>query len=440
MQDSDDSSENTDSSPRKFEEPPVEPEPLEELRRRCEVAKIAVEKFDSLEDHFELNIHFPNGRKKREIHVYDPKCAQRILAFPFERYTLLAAYSAYLDREEGLIEALLRSTQNVGNRAVSRVLDELMQSNADQVDFIQMRLELKAENEAMSASIGPGSDFLSALENFRTSFPIISIMIRGVSTKQHDQAVDLLERIANAILFQIDMKTNVPLSLRKVRSLRRHPNRSQTEGSDIPLRFPRYEYDSAPMELYWYARSAIGLPLLRYLAFYQALEFYFPIYSQSDAQRRLRNILKDPLFDTNKNADIGRLLVEARSNSARGYGDEKSQLVATLLECLSQDDLRKFLLSEEDRKSFLSSKQQPLGIAPLQVDRENEDLRNGVAARIYDIRCKIVHTKSGGDGAIDLLLPFSEEATSLSFDIDLIEYVARRVLIAASRPFHTIHN
>lgn len=56
-----------------------------------------------------------------------------------------------------------------------------------------------------------------------------------------------------------------------------------------------------------------------------------------------------------------------------------------------------------------------------------------MAERIYDIRCKIVHTKAGGsEGGVELLLPFSKEAELLYLDIELIQYVAQQTLISAS--------
>lgn len=59
-------------------------------------------------------------------------------------------------------------------------------------------------------------------------------------------------------------------------------------------------------------------------------------------------------------------------------------------------------------------------------------MRAPVADLIYDIRCKIVHTKGENyEGEVELLLPFSKEAELLFFDIQLIKYVARKVLIAA---------
>ena len=72
------------------------------------------------------------------------------------------------------------------------------------------------------------------------------------------------------------------------------------------------------------------------------------------------------------------------------------------------------------------------------VSNPNLDLRADVADRLYDIRCKIVHTKNENtEEDISMILPFSDEAEYLSHDIDLAEYVASRVLIFSSREIAT---
>jgi hypothetical protein len=58
------------------------------------------------------------------------------------------------------------------------------------------------------------------------------------------------------------------------------------------------------------------------------------------------------------------------------------------------------------------------------------DFPKDVATRIYEIRCRIVHTKSGYDE--EPLLPFDPEIRYLRFDVDLIQFLARKVLIDAS--------
>jgi hypothetical protein len=50
------------------------------------------------------------------------------------------------------------------------------------------------------------------------------------------------------------------------------------------------------------------MPLLQFLAYYQCLEFYFPIYSQTEAQRRVRAILKNPGFNPQRDTDVNELL------------------------------------------------------------------------------------------------------------------------------------
>jgi hypothetical protein len=93
------------------------------------------------------------------------------------------------------------------------------------------------------------------------------------------------------------------------------------------------------------------------------------------------------------------------------------------------------LEEDAERRSFLSSKAKGLTEKKLPIANPDADLRNDVADRIYDIRCKIVHTKSDSrDGEVELLLPFSKEAEQLYHDISLLEFVARQVLIAASTP------
>ena len=198
------------------------------------------------------------------------------------------------------------------------------------------------------------------------------------------------------------------------------------------LVFPSQEFDEAPMSLYWYARSAQGMPLLQFLAYYQVMEFYFPTYFQAEARRKIRLILKSPVFRADRDADIGRVL-SALSSKRGSIGDERSMLRATLQECIDPGELRTFLSSNKMKLKFFSSKAKGLTTHKLPLVNSVADLRNDVADRLYDIRCKIVHTKNDvREGEVELLLPFSKEAEQLYYDIDLIRYLSRQVLITAS--------
>jgi len=104
------------------------------------------------------------------------------------------------------------------------------------------------------------------------------------------------------------------------------------------------------------------------------------------------------------------------------------------MECTNQDALREFMCSDQQRLEFYSAKSKVYHRIPLA--NPSADLRGDVADGIYDIRCRIVHTKSDSRGGeVELLLPFTKEAEQLSFDVELVQYLAQQVLIAAGTPF-----
>jgi hypothetical protein len=111
-------------------------------------------------------------------------------------------------------------------------------------------------------------------------------------------------------------------------------------------------------------------------------------------------------------------------------------LKATLQECVDATDLRTFLENDVTTQEFFKKKTKGLTDHKLPIENKTLDLRNDVAERIYDIRCRIVHTKhSAKDGSLELLLPNSPEAQQLGFDIDLLRFLAQKVLIASSSQF-----
>lgn len=267
-----------------------------------------------------------------------------------------------------------------------------------------------------------------------TSDSAIALHISDISVNQHDAALELLEKLSNSFFFQIDQFSDVALSLLKART--RLPYRRAVRGTaSLNLQFPEREYDRAPISLFWYARSAFGMPLLQFLAYYQVLEFYFPTFSQAEAKRRAQVILKDPTFRVDRDADVGRLLA-ALNMKGRGFGDERSQLRSVINACIDENELRRFLEATEARKSFFSSKQKGLTDRKIPLANPDIDIRNDVADLIYEIRCRVVHTKGDTtESELELLLPFSKEAELMEPYIDLLNLLASRVLVSTSSPF-----
>lgn len=423
-----------------FDEGEIEESPAEfaaarkELEERCHASKISLEEHDDPFGGSYLSLALPAGREKRRVNLYGINDIKSVLSIPFEDYVFLGDYSAVCSYKEGKIEAAIRPlrpgpSSYILRRLLGRQIDSDVREDETIVEF-----KGKPEDRIERILIGRSSDVLIALSSPRVRDVTPSLRIHGLQIAQHDQAVNLLERIANTAFFQIDLASDLPLGLIRER---RTPVRPVPKPGPIELQFPQTEYDEAPMSLYWYARSATGMPLLQFLAYYQSIEFYFPIYSQAEARRKIRNILKDPSFRSDRDADIGRILSAIKGIGGYGFGDERSQLRAAMHECLDPNALREFLMLTKERVEFFSSRTKSLTDIKIPINNPTADLRNDVAERIYDIRCKIVHTKAGSnEGEVELLLPFSKGAELLYFDIELIQYVAQQTLISASSPLH----
>jgi hypothetical protein len=402
-----------------------------ELDRRCAAKSLSIEERRSGGDIF-LTIEMPCGREKRSVFMFMEEELRAFLGVAFEDLVFLGRYDAICSYAEGSIEAAVRPTGSIANiRNFAARLSGRDIRTMEPDDF-GISLELAHPSGRPTIRLENPSERMNAVTARRFRGP--SLKIEGTSLSNHDEAVNLLERLSDSLFFQIEMAYGVALTL----STPRHGRRRLGETSKrerIELEFPRMEYDRAPLSLYWYGCSAVGMPLLQFLAYYQAVEYYYPAYSQAAARRRVRALLKDPTFRVDKESDVARLVAATRGHG-QGIGDERSQLKSTIDECVDATALRQFITQVPDRAKFLASKVDGLTSRKIPIANESADLRGDVAERLYEIRCKIVHTKgTGPDGELEMLLPFSKEAELLQHDVEVMKFVTRATLVAASSVF-----
>lgn len=385
-------------------------------------------------------LYLPCGRGNREVMLYSADAIDRLMQFNFEKFVVIDSYHAVCCYDEDYLECYIKlltpsSSQIAWNRLNQKLSDKELKSLKHGQNVI--KVTRPTDDGEQTIAVGLASEKLSLLckpERF-LSGPLPAIRLTGFKIRSQEDAIRTLEQIATSFFFQIDTLYRVAFATSRERLSLRNSVR-KIKDDDVSLTFPTHAYDEAPASLYFYARGAIRLPLLQFLAYYQAIEYYFSIYSKASAQRRIRTILKDPGFRADKDVDIARLLNSLAASRSSEFGNERSQLKATLQECLDEEDLRLFLAEDEERKDFLS-RRRDLKVSQIPIGSPNSDLISEVAKRIYDIRCKIVHTKATGEEpGFELLLPFSKEAQMLTYDIELIHYVCRRVLITASMPLH----
>ena len=400
-----------------------EKDSLDAIEARCEAANLECEVHrdddDSGVDEPFAVLALKAGRKSRWLGI-DEEEAKKLLALPFEHYSFLDRYDAFASFNEGVIEAALESASGgpAGPRRFAGVGPQ------DELPNPIMAVE---GSSGERISIGRPSDAAEIMLGAEK----MTLRIEGLEISQHDQAYRTLEILANAILFELDGRRRSSLALRR----RRNFSRAGAVRAQAPLpeSFPASEFDPEPMSLYWYARSAVRMPLLRFLAYYQILEFYFDQHSQAEARQRVANILKDPAFSPHRDRDITRVLTASHRGGQR-YGDERAQFKSTVRACADPNLMREYLFEKRNKK-FFERKTDGLTDTVVRSTMTDNELLDETAQRLYDIRCKIVHTKeSGGGEELSLLLPFSPEAEKLGRDTDLIHMIARGALINGSRP------
>jgi len=126
-----------------------------------------------------------------------------------------------------------------------------------------------------------------------------------------------------------------------------------TSSEADPLAFPTTSYAKTATTLDFYGKTADGVPLLQYPAYYQAIEHFWPTFVTRAAVQRVRNELVDPRFDRRSDTHIQKL-IRVASLGALGTTNEPDQLLKTLEGSLNEDDLREVLEVDPATLKFLS--------------------------------------------------------------------------------------
>ncbi len=405
------------------------------LIERCEKAGIEYEIGELSPDAFYLlDISLQSGREKRTVTVFDLENAQRLSKVEFEKYVFVQGYEAICSYQDGLIEAYIKflrpfRAELVFSRLLNIPYSQIKKMKKEHLVF-QVKHQADNKNPVTISISQPTNTILVLTEREWEDELGLTIKLQGLEISNNKEAIAILESVANSFLFEIGTSQNIPFMLemhQETAAMWFWAFQRKTKGS--PIVFPKYQYDVTPLNLYWHAASAYKMPLLQFLAYYQVLEFYFPIYSQREVQVEVANIMKDPAFNPDYHLDINKVISAVLSKMGRGYGDERSQMRATIKACVQDTEVRE-LVERGYIKEYFKGDYQKLSPLKVSIDNKDLDLREEVANRLYDIRCRIVHTKADER---ERILPFTKEESLLLVEVDIIEFMARKALIAGSK-------
>ncbi|WP_426976366.1 hypothetical protein ACQCSU_16615 [Pseudarthrobacter sp. O4] len=330
------------------------------------------------------------------------------------------------------------ANSEVDEVAIDESIDYSAQQSLDLRD--EWKLSISDPKQGWQAELSPQSDEFSALVHDPMASPIlgtgrgrpsVTLKLWGIKAANHDQAVHVLEKHAGSLLFEFDVRYGLLLELTRSSVGRSRGGISRNVNRTQPPTLPRSEYSSEALSLYNYARAAVGLPLLQFLAYYQVLEFFFPQYSRQSALKRIRQELVDPRFDFSNEADLAKILTIGAAVGGP-YAKEVDQLRATVDGITSEASLCEFMAETAGLSEAMADKKLIKDVSTINFENRGQSVVDQCSARIYSLRCRIVHTKSDGQGTGGLLLPGSKEAHSLNFDVHLLQYLAQKAIIAGA--------
>lgn len=403
-----------------------------------------------------LCFRFPVAREYEEIRIRknDPNIDSLLNGRLF-KYRGIINYESIWSTESNCIECGIISP---GNMMPSRFLfsrlskvlsnDHIQNTEGDCDDPEPQSLILYSDRKR-KVSLGYASKEFALLSAYKegrrtdlgsnkTRFDI-TLLIENINTpiKTQDEARTLLEKVSNTLFFQLSLLYNIDIVLSPRKKTRRERNRIARARTGIAVDYKdlklEYEYDEIPMSLYWFAQSNKSSPFFMYFALYQVLEFYFPIYSTLLEKTRIQNLIKDPSFSINKDSDVVKLLNIIKKHSAGNLGDEREQLSTTLRGILSAEDVINYIKDNSYLEDYYSAKESgKISEKKIRLT-DNVVILDDIATRIYDIRCSIVHNKASESSR--KILPLTKDTEYLANDVQLLEFISRKAIIANSRPF-----
>lgn len=409
----------------------------------------------------------PKEREREELSISEVNSdIHEVLESNFEKYRYIKGFEGIWSKDLNCIECEIemhypssRFLQTLNKLFIEDKTNELT-NDFDEIRDNEIGEELNSDSDIRKVTIyslnnievdlGYCSKEFAIFSSLKSMTPLrritdrkITIQINGIDINTHEESLQCLLKISNSLFFQLSNYLDFPIKLMNERRNRRDRVNSHLNGDDVQASLSnasllKYEYDNEPMSLYIHGRNLSDLPLNQFLSFYQTIEYYFPMYSNMEAKQKIKRLLKDPLFDPNNETKLTKILSIVHANRNGEIGDERSQLKATVKHCIEVMDLTEFILDNEERKEYFEKNDsKKLSTCTINVKSKNNDIINEVCERIYDIRCKIVHKKANGyDG--ELILPYSSEIKYIKHDINLVEFVAQKILIDNSRPLELV--
>lgn len=247
---------------------------LEQLRKRFEEAKLQVKPFvrerqkedgngDVIKSERQyLMVSIPEERDSKNIIIVDDEDIGQVKASQIEKFRFIKGYEAAWSNELEVVECEIEGQNSLflPIRSTFRRLRNYLKSVGQNFtgDEDSFSFEFPAPKENIKIIIGYSSLDFAILQSFQREAFFLSgrirrkmtIRIEGQPLKSHEEAIDFLIKISNAVLFQIDLVTDIAIHLVADRQIMRNIKQRKIIEDKASFLAPKYEYNKEPLALY----------------------------------------------------------------------------------------------------------------------------------------------------------------------------------------------
>lgn len=404
-------------------------ETLKALSKRCKSLGVEVREHKRTTDEEPRYLFLKSQLWKEPEHLLIDKEseAQALLNTDFEVYSFIPGFDAIWSQKACVIECAVSYR---ARRILRGVADEFVTNQSDRKRVHKIKIaDSLTQGKDIAITLGFASLVFEAL-TYSLGDENLTLRLEGIEAQEVEDAKRILIRASDSFFLQCDLKFGV------YPELRREDDSEALEGPAVSdesavLHFPVMEFEEQPLSLYRYARANTELPLVEFLGYYHVCEHYFTRHGQPELRSRFLKSLKDVRYAPLSEGQIDLLINVARE--VQRDGSEEEQLKTTIRAVVTKEELTKFIQSHTESQEFWRDNKNVISMFTINLSNTGQDIRDQVAARIYDIRCMIAHAKSdGGKRKTASIDPYSDRAAKLGRDIALARFLATRCLIEAS--------
>lgn len=262
-------------------------------------------------------------------------------------------------------------------------------------------------------------------------FRDIQLRLDGFQLQGCEDAEKKAQMMADTVSYQIARQTGIALIPIKRERLKERDRRLRRprEGFEIKA----YQYEHAGVAQYMAGLDDSLNPLVRFWSFYQVLETFFGVFMQKEVLLRVAQEMKKPGFSAHNDQDV--MDVVRIASGVVGGAPERDSLKACIKAVETPEDMAELIESLSLDQLATAPQKGGLSARLVRVSEGRISL-DDLADRIYDIRCRIVHSGGGVGRTEESLFPGHHLEGAVEAELPIIQRLAEGCLDGTSAPLH----